>query len=234
MKNILILFTGILLFGTYGNAQTLLTAEEFKNKLSAIKGEQLLDVRTPAEFAQGHLSEAANLDYKNPAFREQIKSLDKNKPVFVYCLGGVRSAAAATILKENGFKEIYDMKGGYLKWTSSGQLIDAPKDASLPKGMNSADFKRVTTSAQTVLIDFYAPWCEPCIKMMPTVKKLTEEYNSKAKIVTINYDSNKALAKELGIDEIPVFLIYKNGKLLERKKGYLEEKDLRKLLDSRL
>jgi thioredoxin 1 len=234
MKNILILIIGILLFFNQLRAQTLLTPDEFKNKLLATTDEQLLDVRTPTEYAEGHLSNANNIDYKSPEFRDKIKLLDKSKPVFVYCLGGVRSASAAAILSENGFKEIYDMKGGYLKWTSSGKLIDRPKGVSEKRGMNAAKFKSLVTSAQIVLVDFYAPWCEPCIKMMPTVNKLSLEYGSRAKIATINYDSNKTLAKELGIDEIPAFLIYKNGKLVERKTGYLEEDEFRKLLDKRL
>jgi thioredoxin 1 len=59
-------------------------------------------------------------------------------------------------------------------------------------------------------------------------------YQGKAKIETIDYDANKALAKELGIDEIPAFLLYKDGKLITRKNGMMEEKDFRELLESSL
>ncbi len=63
---------------------------------------------------------------------------------------------------------------------------------------------------------------------------LAEEYKSKATIETIHYDQNKALAKELGIDEIPAFLFYKKGKLILRKNGLMEEADFKKLIEENL
>jgi thioredoxin 1 len=235
MKSILISFLSILLTASAGLAQTQLSTSDFQNKLNATKQAQLLDVRTPEEYNQGHLEKAENIDYRNTAFKEQIEKLDKNKPVFVYCLSGGRSAAAAKVLHEKGFTNVYEMQGGYLKWTSTGKLIDAPKDASAAnKGMSSATFKKLISSDQLVMVDFYAPWCAPCIKMLPTVHKLAEEYKAKAKIETIHYDQNKALAKDLGIDEIPAFLFYKKGKLILRKNGLMEEAEFRKLIEQNL
>lgn len=235
MKSILISFLSILLTASAGLAQTQLSTSDFQNKLNATKQAQLLDVRTPEEYNQGHLEKAENIDYKNTAFKEQVEKLDKNKPVFVYCLSGGRSAAAAKVLHEKGFTNVYEMQGGYLKWTSTGKLIDAPKDASAAnKGMSSADFKKLISSDQLVMVDFYAPWCAPCIKMLPTVHKLAGEYKAKAKIETIHYDQNKALAKDLGIDEIPAFLFYKKGKLILRKNGLMEEAEFRKLIEQNL
>ena len=49
-----------------------------------------------------------------------IRKLDKNEPIYLYCRSGKRSAKAAQILKEMGFKEIYDMEGGFLNWESQG------------------------------------------------------------------------------------------------------------------
>lgn len=235
MKSILISFLGILLPASAVLAQTQLTTNDFQNKLKTTKEAQLLDVRTPEEYSQGHLEKAENIDYRNEAFKNQVEKLDKNKPVFVYCLSGGRSGQAAKILHEKGFTDVYDMQGGYLKWTSSGKLIDAPKDATASnKGMSSADFKKLTNSGKLVMVDFYAPWCAPCIKMLPTVHKLAEEYKSKATIETIHYDQNKALAKELDIDEIPAFLFYKKGKLILRKNGLMEEAEFKKLIEENL
>jgi thioredoxin 1 len=235
MKSILISFLSILLTASAVLAQTQLSTDDFQNKLNATKQAQLLDVRTPDEYSQGHLEKAENIDYKNAAFKEQVEKLDKNKPVFVYCLSGGRSSAAAKVLHEKGFTDVYEMQGGFMKWTSSGKLIDAPKNASASnKGMSSSDFKKLTNSDKLVMVDFYAPWCAPCIKMLPTVHKLAEEYKSKATIETIHYDQNKALAKDLGIDEIPAFLFYKNGKLLLRKNGLMEESEFRKLIEENL
>ncbi|SEJ63407.1 thioredoxin [Dyadobacter koreensis] len=235
MKSILISFLGILLTAPAVLAQTQLSTDDFQKKLNASSEAQLLDVRTPAEYGQGHLEKSKNIDYKNPAFREQIDKLDKNKPVFVYCLSGGRSSAAAKVLHEKGFTNVYEMQGGYMKWTSSGKLIDAPAGASDEnKGMTSVDFKKLINSDKLVMVDFYAPWCAPCIKMLPTVHKLAQEYKAQARIETIHYDQNKALAKELGIDEIPAFLFYKKGKLVLRKNGLMEEADFKKLIEENL
>ncbi|GGM75656.1 thioredoxin [Dyadobacter beijingensis] len=215
------------------HAQKQITTEEFEKQLAKSGSAQLLDVRTPEEYEEGHLAKAANVDYKSPDFKEKIAKLDKNKPVFVYCLSGGRSAAAATALHENGFNEVYDMKGGYLKWNTSGKAVEGANKAGV-KGMSKSEFNKIITSENVVLVDIHAKWCLPCVKMLPTVEKLQKEYAGKAKIETIEFDPNKALVKELRVDEIPAFLLYKNGKLVKLKNGYMEEKEFRALLDSQL
>lgn len=79
-------------------------------------GAQLIDVRTPREFSNGFISGAKNIDYNGDSFEKQMKKLDKNKPVLVYCAAGGRSENAAELLKEWGFKEVYDLEGGYNAW----------------------------------------------------------------------------------------------------------------------
>lgn len=230
MKNKFILIVALLCSAFASKAQTVLTPDDFEKKLTVTKDAQLIDVRTPGEYKEGHLKSSKNIDYKDQAFKGQIAKLDKNKPVFVYCLAGGRSAAAAELLHQNGFTEVYDMKGGYLKWNTAGKAVDGV-EASSVKSMTLPDFKKITTGDKIVLIDFYAKWCAPCVKMLPTVHKLTEEYKGKAKIQTINYDQNKALAKEMGIDELPAFLLYIDGKLVKRVSGELTEAQFRKLLE---
>ncbi len=78
---------------------------------------QLVDVRTPEEYKNGHIAYAINIDFLNPDyFSKAIKELNKEKPVFLYCHSGGRSHKAALLLEEMGFKEIYDLKGGYSEW----------------------------------------------------------------------------------------------------------------------
>jgi len=74
---------------------------------------QLIDCRTPGEVAEGALPGAVNIDYRSEGFGAQIRELDRSQPVFVYCQGGGRSAAAAEQLIELGFSEVVDMRGGY-------------------------------------------------------------------------------------------------------------------------
>ena len=77
---------------------------------------QLVDVRTPEEYKGNHLKGAQNICVTSDDFKEKVKILDKNKPVYVYCYKGGRSAQAALELKELGFTKIYDMDGGILLW----------------------------------------------------------------------------------------------------------------------
>ena len=77
---------------------------------------QLIDVRTKEEFSTSHLKGAQNICLTDNNFNKKIKLLDKNKPVYVYCKKGVRSADAAKKLKKMGFTKIYDMEGGIILW----------------------------------------------------------------------------------------------------------------------
>lgn len=79
------------------------------NKDNAI----LLDVRTPGEFQNGAILDAKNLNYYADNFKDEISKLDTTKIIFVYCKAGGRSASAAKKIADQGFKKIYDLKGGY-------------------------------------------------------------------------------------------------------------------------
>lgn len=85
----------------------------FKEKLTAATNPIILDVRTPSEVASGTLPNATVIDFYSADFKEKVNKLDKEKPVFVYCRSGNRSGQAANMMKEMGFKEIYDLIGGY-------------------------------------------------------------------------------------------------------------------------
>ena len=89
---------------------------EFKSAIEANRV-QLVDVRTPDEYKSGYITYAINIDFLNPEyFSKAIQALDKEKPVYLYCHSGGRSHKAAILLEEMGFKEIYDLKGGYSEW----------------------------------------------------------------------------------------------------------------------
>lgn len=79
---------------------------------------QLIDVRTPEEFKEGHIKGAENIDFLAEGFLPKFERFDKNKPLYIYCRSGNRSAKAAAKLSEMGFSQIIDLKGGYKAWTS--------------------------------------------------------------------------------------------------------------------
>jgi len=83
----------------------------------------ILDVRTPAEFASGHIENALNLDFYSETFRNELNNLDKNKTYLVYCKVGGRSRDALDIMAELNFKEAYNMAGGITAWKAKGLPI---------------------------------------------------------------------------------------------------------------
>ncbi len=83
----------------------------------------IVDVRTPAEYQEGHLKNAINIDFKAVTFFNQISKLDKNQPVYVYCRSGNRSRKSIESFKEAGFTKLYDLEGGILQWQSQGYEV---------------------------------------------------------------------------------------------------------------
>ena len=78
---------------------------------------QLVDVRTPEEYDAGHIEKAVNIDFLAEDFEDAIQKIDKDRPVFIYCRSGGRSGRASKLMKELGFKKVYDLEGGYLNWS---------------------------------------------------------------------------------------------------------------------
>lgn len=109
------------------NSKTILTPTEFAEKVKTIPTPLLIDVRTPGEFSDGHLQNAINIDWVGDSFDSQVATLDKSKPVLVYCLSGKRSTAAATKMREDGFKEVYEMQGGITNWKSADLPVTTGK-----------------------------------------------------------------------------------------------------------
>ena len=102
-------------------AQTKTSVDDFE--ALQIKGDelQLVDVRTPEEYAAGHLEGAKLIDFYEEGFSQELEQLDKKRPVLVYCASGNRSGKTAVLLGEMGFKKIYDLDGGIKAWRASGK-----------------------------------------------------------------------------------------------------------------
>lgn len=89
---------------------------EAYKKYIEVENAQVIDVRTPEEFAEGHIDGAQNIDFQAKDFLEQFSRIDKDRPVYIYCRSGKRSAKAAEQLSELGFPNIIDLQGGFLAW----------------------------------------------------------------------------------------------------------------------
>ena len=92
----------------------------FSEQIKITPSKQLLDVRTPEEFAVSHLSNSTNIDWNGENFDSQTATLNKNEPIYIYCKSGVRSAKAANRLHELGFTAIYNLEGGITQWQTDG------------------------------------------------------------------------------------------------------------------
>lgn len=121
MKKILLL-TLFVLVGAYVYSQRRSSArfESMDNgKFAAAIADttvQLVDVRTPAEFAAGHIPEAVNIDVRGENFESQVQTaLDKERPVAVYCRSGARSKTAAHALAAMGYR-VYELNTGFMNW----------------------------------------------------------------------------------------------------------------------
>jgi phage shock protein E len=97
---------------------------EFQELIASKKDGILLDVRTPEELtSEGSIEGNINIDYRSADFKEQLNKLDKDKPVLVYCHSGGRSGRTLEMMKEMGFKEVYNLSGGIAAWTDEGKPV---------------------------------------------------------------------------------------------------------------
>lgn len=95
-----------------------LNPETFKKSMSEQENVLLLDVRTPAEVAQGIIEGAIAIDFFANDFQTQISALDKDTNYFVYCRSGNRSGQACQMMDQLGFKSLVNLEGGILAWNA--------------------------------------------------------------------------------------------------------------------
>jgi rhodanese-related sulfurtransferase len=127
-----------------------LSGVDFQRTFKETSGAVLIDVRTPAEFAAGHISGAINIDFEDVSFPTEVSKLDPNTPYFIYCRSGRRSGLSAEIMKKAGILNITDLQGGIVanpdilsadfSITPSVSIdigTDAPLVVSLSKGTSS-------------------------------------------------------------------------------------------------
>ncbi|WP_314061024.1 rhodanese-like domain-containing protein [Empedobacter brevis] len=118
------LLTGVLFLGSCANQSPNMEGKQAKQEeiLSTLdnasevnlknKKNILLDVRTPEEFAEGHVPGAINIDVKNSSFEKEIQKLDPKKNYYIYCKSGVRAKLATERMQEKGFKNAKNFKDG--------------------------------------------------------------------------------------------------------------------------
>ncbi|HQO08741.1 MAG TPA: thioredoxin domain-containing protein [Clostridiales bacterium] len=208
-------------------------AVEFKKLTESGKG-VLLDTRSVPEYNSEHIQNSMLIDLNDPAVKNKLLSLPKDKPLYLYCYSGSRSFAVGNFLARNGYSDIYNLRDGIIDWNRNKFPVVNPKKTAKKTKVDAFtifEYEKLILSEKVIFIDYYAPWCPPCNEMMPLIDKLTVEYIGKVKVVKINFDDSRNLADRLGIKSVPYFVLFKDGKQIFEKYGKLTEKELRDLFD---
>ena len=87
----------------------------------------VVDIRTPEEFAKGHLKGAVNLNVSNQDFSKKLAKLDRKKTYLMHCRSGGRSAASIAVWDRLGFENVLHLAAGTLGWVKEGQALVVPK-----------------------------------------------------------------------------------------------------------
>ena len=184
---------------------------------------QIIDVRTPEEFAQGHIENAININIMDNNFETEISKLDKSKKTLVYCKSGGRSSEAAQKLSSMGFENISNLEGGLLAWQNAGLKVIQGNEQSNDSFTKESFLKTVKEKHHLVLVDFNAEWCGPCKKLSPIVDALQKKYPNDFYLLKVDVDKHNALAQELKIESIPLLYLYKDGELVWQELGLVDE-----------
>lgn len=197
--------------------------EQFEKLLTEKSNAIILDVRTPEEFAAGHVKGAVNLNIYDAGFKAELTKLDKSKPVLVYCKAGGRSADAASQMQDLGFSEVYNFGGGMLAWANAEKPMVKDNDVPKAKGISEVDYLKLVAQKPLVLVDFHAIWCGPCKKLAPILESVVAKQDGNLTLIKLDSDENPELMKAKGIQGIPYLELYKDGKLIWKNMGFTDE-----------
>jgi thioredoxin 1 len=104
-----------------------------------------------------------------------------------------------------------------------------------PRHVSDASFRRLVLDSETpVLVDFWAPWCEPCRMIAPVVESLAADYGGRLAVAKLNIDDNPDTPQKYQVMGIPTLILFKGGQPVERFVGYIPKEDLKRLVDALL
>lgn len=85
--------------------------------------------------------------------------------------------------------------------------------------LDSGNFEQVVNGDQPVLVDFWAAWCQPCLRVAPVLDELADDLDGKLTIAKVNMDENLELASRFGVQSIPTFILFEKGEVKDRMLG---------------
>jgi rhodanese-related sulfurtransferase len=188
-------------------------------------GAQILDVRTAGEYRSGHIANALQANWLDPKeFKNRTQHLDKSKMIYIYCQSGGRSASAQAALMEAGFK-VVNLEGGMSNWRMQQMPVEGVGNAVQ---MRVVDFEKVVQSNAYVLVDIGAVWCPPCRKMQPVMDALKQTPPKPFYFLAVDGGQDIDVMKSVKADDLPTFILYKNGVEVWRKVGVAPKEDFEK------
>lgn len=128
MTTLLMVLLPLAVWGQKNPPATDLTPVQYQQMLDSLDAVQIVDVRTPMEYKNGHIEGAINISYIGFRFRKKAIKLDPGKPIFIYCQTAHRSPLAAKVLASFGFTNIYDLEEGFNAWQEAGLPVHVPGD----------------------------------------------------------------------------------------------------------
>jgi rhodanese-related sulfurtransferase len=189
---------------------------------------QILDVRTAGEFQSGHIANALQANWLDPQeFKKRTQHLDKAKTIYIYCQSGGRSASAQTALMQDGFK-VVNLEGGMSNWKMQQMPVEGSGNVVQ---MRVVDFKKLIASNEYVLVDIGATWCPPCRKMQPIMDALKQTPPKPFYFLAVDGGQDIDVMKSVKADDLPTFILFKNGVEVWRKVGVAPKEDFEKAFE---
>lgn len=119
------------------------------------------------------------------------------------------------------------------------QEVPQPKTTAAgtgqPFNVTDASFKTDVLQSDTpVLVDFWAPWCGPCHRVAPSLEQIAQEYNGQVKVAKLNVDDNPQMARQYQANSIPLLVLFKNGKIVNKLVGAHPKPNIEQLVKQAL
>lgn len=96
--------------------------------------------------------------------------------------------------------------------------------------VNDANFEQEVLGQGSALVDFWAPWCGPCKMIAPHIEEISQKYSGKIKVCKVNVDDAPGVATQYTVMSIPTLMVFKNGKVMEKKVGAIDKDEIEGLI----
>ena len=226
-----LLFLIIIFFISCSNKNTLVYKKTDILSLDKILNDTdiiILDVRTSEEINAGYIPNSTFIDYYDKNFENKINLIDRSKKIYTLCKSGGRSVKAAEILSKNGFRNVYNLEGGFMRWKANKMPYDinlVNNDSSNTDLISEISLDSLIKKNTNTLIYISTKWCSPCKKMEPIIDKLVDN-NSSLKVIKIDLDANTYAQERFDVKSLPALVLYENNSVVWHKNGIIAYDDL--------